>query len=156
MCVQLLKQEPHALAVIHHTLEVSTPHLCFPRSLRFNRGSCAGTLGFILAPADFGSMWIKHRCCSCMVVGPLPASLNRLCVTRLHEPPGGPRRPQEAPGDPQEAPEGPRRPQPTRESSHRIHHSLERDCSGRPSSMHMWSPHDIGRESWVWEEQEAL
>ena len=20
----------------------------------------------------------------------------------------------------------------------------------------MWSPHDIGRESWVWEEQEAL
>ena len=22
--------------------------------------------------------------------------------------------------------------------------------------MYMWSPHDIGRESWVWEEQEAL
>ena len=30
------------------------------------------------------------------------------------------------------------------------------DCRGRPSSMYMWSPHDIGRESWVWEEQEAL
>ena len=27
---------------------------------------------------------------------------------------------------------------------------------GRPSSMKMWSPDDIGRESWVWEEQEAL
>ena len=45
---------------------------------------------------------------------------------------------------------------PARDSSHRIHLALERDCSGRPSSMHMWSPHDIGRESWVWEEQEAL
>ena len=22
--------------------------------------------------------------------------------------------------------------------------------------MYMWSPHNIGRESWVWEEQEAL
>ena len=41
-------------------------------------------------------------------------------------------------------------------SSRRIHLAFERDCSGRPSSMHMWSPHDIGRESWVWEEQEAL
>ena len=29
-------------------------------------------------------------------------------------------------------------------------------CSGRPRSMYMWSPHDIGRESWVWEEQRAL
>ena len=28
--------------------------------------------------------------------------------------------------------------------------------SGRPSSMNMWCPHDIGRESWVWEEQQAL
>ena len=45
---------------------------------------------------------------------------------------------------------------PTHDSSRRIHLALERDCSGRPSSMHMWSPHDIGRESWVWEEQEAL
>ena len=27
---------------------------------------------------------------------------------------------------------------------------------GRPSSMYMWSPHDIGRDSWVWGEQEAL
>ena len=39
---------------------------------------------------------------------------------------------------------------------HRVHLALECDCSGRPSSMYMWSPHDIGRESWVWEEQEAL
>ena len=22
--------------------------------------------------------------------------------------------------------------------------------------MYVWSPHDIGRESWVWEKQEAL
>ena len=29
-------------------------------------------------------------------------------------------------------------------------------CSGRPCSMYMWCPHDIGRESWVWDEQEAL
>ena len=28
--------------------------------------------------------------------------------------------------------------------------------SDRPSSMYMWSPHDVGRESWVWDEQEAL
>ena len=28
--------------------------------------------------------------------------------------------------------------------------------SGRPSPMYMYSLHDIGRESWVWEEQEAL
>ena len=27
---------------------------------------------------------------------------------------------------------------------------------GRPRSMKMWSPDDIGRENWVWEEQEAL
>ena len=27
---------------------------------------------------------------------------------------------------------------------------------GRPSSMKMWSPDDIGRESWVWGEQDAL
>ena len=27
---------------------------------------------------------------------------------------------------------------------------------GRPSSMKMWSPDDIGRESWVWGEQETL
>ena len=29
-------------------------------------------------------------------------------------------------------------------------------CSGRPQSMYMWCPHDIGRDSWVWGEQEAL
>ena len=45
---------------------------------------------------------------------------------------------------------------PTRGSSRWIHLAPERDYSGRPSSMYMWSPHDIGRESWVWEEQEAL
>ena len=33
---------------------------------------------------------------------------------------------------------------------------LHRDGSGRPSSTYVWSPHDIGRESWVWEEQGAL
>ena len=37
-----------------------------------------------------------------------------------------------------------------------VHFSPHCDCRGRPSSMYMWSPHDIGRESWVWEEQEAL
>ena len=36
---------------------------------------------------------------------------------------------------------------PAHDSSHRTNLSFERDCSGRPSSMHMWSPHDIGRES---------
>ena len=29
-------------------------------------------------------------------------------------------------------------------------------CSGRPASMYMWCPHVIGRDSWVWDEQEAL
>ena len=38
----------------------------------------------------------------------------------------------------------------------RVHLLLHHDCSGRPSSMYVWSPRDIGRESWVWEEQEAL
>ena len=37
---------------------------------------------------------------------------------------------------------------PTRGSSRWIHLAPERDYSGRPSSMYMWSPHDIGRESW--------
>ena len=38
-------------------------------------------------------------------------------------------------------------------------HSLESafiSCTGRPSSMYMSSPHDIGRESWLLEEQEAV
>ena len=38
----------------------------------------------------------------------------------------------------------------------RIHLQLNRDCRGRPSSMYMWCPHDVGRESWVWEEHEAV
>ena len=33
--------------------------------------------------------------------------------------------------------------------------AFNRDCSGRLSSMSMWRPQDIGRESCVWEEQEA-
>ena len=40
-------------------------------------------------------------------------------------------------------------------ASLRIHLPFHRDCSGRPSSMCIWCPPDIGQESCVWEEQGA-
>ena len=45
---------------------------------------------------------------------------------------------------------------PLEDTPPRIRLFLQHDCIGRPSSTYVWSPHDIGRESWVWEEQEAL
>ena len=35
-------------------------------------------------------------------------------------------------------------------------HGFPCGISGRPSSMYMWCPHDIGRDSWEWVEHKSL